>query len=102
MHVHVDSAWIEIEKQKRDRELPFHQRSVIALAQGDREHGVFDSAPVHEHELLGAGLPAHSRLPNQPADPQFRIVPLHNREKPVNQIFAVKITNPIQQTRRGR
>ena len=65
VHIHIHRGGIELEKEKRDRKLPLHERGVVALAQGGREHRAFNGAAVDEDELLRAALPAHSRLANQ-------------------------------------
>ena len=54
------SAGIHLDEEKRDRMLPFHQRGVVALAQGEIDGAVFHGAPVEEDELLRAGRAAHA------------------------------------------
>ena len=49
MDIYIDQRRVEIEKQKRDRILPFHQRGVITLAHSCSDEGVFDGAPVDEN-----------------------------------------------------
>ena len=103
MHVHVDGGRIEIEKQKGNRKLPFHERGVIPLAQRRGQHCVFNRAPVHEDKLLRPGLPAHARLPDQSANPDVTVpARLVHGEKPIDQLLAVEVANPIQQIRHRR
>jgi hypothetical protein len=51
MNIDIDPAWIEIDEQERDGALSLHQSSMVPLAQGRVEHGVFDSAAIYENEL---------------------------------------------------
>ena len=98
MHVHIHRRRIEIEKQERNRELTFHEGGVIALAKRGRQQRTFDGATIHENELLRARLPAHPRLPDQSADPDFRriVFRLFDVEETIDEILPVKITDAIE------
>ena len=73
MHVHVHRRRIELEKEKRDRKLPFHQRGVIALAQARAvSTGLSIARPFTKTSCCARLVPAHSRLADQPADPNLR------------------------------
>src|SRR5206468_3307062 len=104
MHVHIHRRRIEIEKQKRDRELTFHERSVIALAKRSRQDWTFDGAAIHKDELLRPRLPAHSRLPDQTPNPDSRriVLRLFDVEKTIDEILPVQIANAVDQTRGAR
>src|SRR2546421_576248 len=59
--------------------------------------------------IPAAGLPRFSkridpRLPDQPADPDFRRIVrrLFDIEKTIDEILPVKIADPVEQTRGGR
>ncbi len=72
MHIHVHSAGIELDEKERHRILSLHERGVIAFTNRARDQRTFDRASVHKNQLLGACLPAQSRLPDQSADPDLR------------------------------
>src|SRR5919198_1834726 len=65
MHVHVDRCGIEMQKEKRDRELAFHERGVIAFAQSGRNERAFHRAAIDKDKLLGAGLAADAGLADE-------------------------------------
>ena len=65
MHIYVDACWIDLEKEKCDRILSFHQRSVIALAQGRVQQWILYRAAIHKSELLIARLPAGPGPPDK-------------------------------------
>ncbi len=64
MHIYVHLRWIELDEKKRDWELPFHQRGVIALLQRRPDDRTLDRASIHKNKLLRATRPAHSGLPD--------------------------------------
>ena len=77
---------------------------MIALAKRRRQHWALDGAAIHKDELLRPRLPAHSRLPDQSADPDFRriVLQLFDVEKAIDEILPVKIADAVEQTRGGR
>ena len=72
VHVYIDCGWIEIEKKKRDRILPSHERGVVAFPDSRGNDAAFDRAAVYKNELLRARLPAQAGLTDEPADLNFR------------------------------
>ena len=73
VHIHVHLRRIEFEEEKRDRELPFHERGVVALLQRRADDRALDRAPVHEDKLLRPARPAYSRLTDETAHPQLSL-----------------------------
>ena len=71
MNVHIDGSGVEIEKKKGDRILPFHQRGVIAFANGAGNQAAVNGATVHENELLRSRLSAQPRLSDEAANLNF-------------------------------
>jgi len=71
VNVYIDGGWIEIEENKRDRILSFHERGVIAFADSRGNNPAFDRAAVYKDELLRPRLPTQTRLADEPADLNF-------------------------------
>ena len=71
MDIYVHSRGIELEKKERNRILPFHESSVVALTNSPGHETAFYCAAVYEHELLTARLSAQTCLPDKTADSNF-------------------------------
>jgi len=71
VNVYIDCGWIEIEKKKRDRILPSHERGVVAFPDSGSDDAALDGAGIYKNELLRARLPAQAGLTDEPADLNF-------------------------------
>src|SRR6266567_1349374 len=65
VNVYVDSRRIEFQKEKGNRILTFHERSMVALTDSRCEKRAFNGAPVYKNQLLRPCLPAQSCLPDK-------------------------------------
>src|SRR6266508_3394489 len=66
VNVYVDSRRIEFQKEKGNRILTLHKRSMVAFTDSRREKRAFNGPPVYKNELLRPCLPAQSCLPDKP------------------------------------
>src|SRR5262245_23464229 len=100
MYVYVDGRGIELETEKGDWVMPFHEGGMIALADSCCEKPTFDGATIYKDKLLRPRLAAQSRLTNKStyADVlRSRVVYLN---KALQQLSTIQIANPITERRR--
>ena len=76
--VDVHLGRVDLDEQAAERELPLHQRGVVALDEGTVEAAILDRPPVDKQMLVGAGRARHTRRADQAPGSHRRLaVPLH-------------------------
>src|SRR6266496_3018933 len=71
VNIYINSRWIQLQKNERDRILPFHESGMVAFTHSGSDKAAFDRAAVYKDELLRPCLPAQPRLSYEPSNPNF-------------------------------
>src|SRR6516162_4558985 len=68
VNIYIDSRWIQLQKDERNRIVPFHESGMVTFTHSGSDKATFDRATVYKDELLRLCLAAQTCLPNKATD----------------------------------
>src|SRR5437667_12880980 len=71
VNIYINSRWIHLQKDERDRILPFHESGMVTFAHSGSDKIALDRAAVYKDKLLRLCLAAQTCLSNKATDSTF-------------------------------